>query len=66
VFLRLREIAQDCGFTNKLERLLSQTPVLKFIEEGGQCQNNSGPACIAETTCSNGRGQASSGCAPAR
>jgi hypothetical protein len=66
VFLRLGEIAQECGFTNKLQRLLSETPVLQFISEGGQCQGNSGAACIAETTCVNGRGQASSGCAPAR
>ena len=67
VFLRLREIAQVCGFTNKLESLLNQTPVLKFIEEGGQCQSNSGLACIAETTlCRKGRGHPSSGCAPTR
>jgi len=63
VFLRLREIAQGCGFTNKLERLLSQTPVLQFIREGGQCQANSGPECVAATGCSSGRGR--SGCAPA-
>jgi hypothetical protein len=50
VFLLLPDIARRCGFTNKLERLLSRTPVLKFIAEGGQCQNQSGLACIAATT----------------
>jgi hypothetical protein len=55
VFVRLREIAEVCGFTNKLERLLSQTPVIQFIAEGHRCQKNSGPACITETSCSNGR-----------
>jgi hypothetical protein len=66
VFLRLREIADECGFTSKLERLLSQTPVLQFITEGGQCQADSGLACIAETTCSDDGVNANSGCAPAR
>ena len=50
VFLLLPDIARRCGFTNKLERLLSHTPVLQFIGEGGQCQNQSGLACIAATT----------------
>ena len=50
VFLLLPDIARRCGFTNKLERLLGRTPVLKFIGEGGQCQNQSGLACIAATT----------------
>ena len=52
VFLELREIANKCGFTNKLERLLSQTPVLQFIYEGGACQQAYAPSCIAETTSS--------------
>lgn len=38
VFLRLGEIAQQCGFTGKLELLLSQTRVLQFIDEGHACQ----------------------------
>jgi hypothetical protein len=41
VFLTLKVIADACGFTNKLERLLSQTPILKFIKEGGDCQQHS-------------------------
>ena len=67
VFLRLGAIAQECKFTDKLERLLSQTPVLKFIQDGGQCQANSGLACIAETTpCPRDRRHPGSGCAPTR
>ena len=50
VFLKLPEIANVCGFTHKLERLLSQTPVLKFIDEGGKCQGAWAPSCIAEAT----------------
>lgn len=50
VFLKLPEIADECGFTNKLERLLSQTPVLEFIKQGGDCQAAWKPSCIAETT----------------
>jgi hypothetical protein len=50
VFLRLREIAEACGFRNKLQRFLTQTPVVEFIEQGAPCQQNSGPACIAATT----------------
>lgn len=68
VFLHLRKIAKECHFTHKLERLLdpNQTPILQFIKEGGQCQADSGLACIAETTCSADGVHASSGCAPAK
>jgi hypothetical protein len=55
VFQQLGDIAAGCGFTSKLERLLSQTPVLQFIVEGGRCQGNTPPACIAETTRSDRR-----------
>jgi hypothetical protein len=64
VFLKLPEIALQCGFSSKLERLLTQTPVLQFIQEGGQCQSQTQlitPACIAPTTCPNSGGR--SGCA---
>lgn len=49
VFLLLPEIAARCGFPAKLEKLLTQTPVLQFIDEGGRCQNRTAPACIAPT-----------------
>jgi hypothetical protein len=48
VFLQLKDIAQECGFENKLERLVSETPILKFIDEGGECQAAWKPSCIAE------------------
>jgi hypothetical protein len=48
VFLQLKDIAQECGFENKLERLVSVTPILKFIDEGGECQAAWKPSCIAE------------------
>jgi hypothetical protein len=63
VFLLIGEIADRCGFRNKLELFLSQTQVFQFIEDGHKCQKLTAPACIAETTCTNGPGQA--GCAPA-
>jgi hypothetical protein len=50
VFLQLKDIAQECGFENKLERLVSETPILKFIDEGGECQAAWKPSCIAEAT----------------
>ena len=64
VFLKLKDIADECGFANKLARFVSQTPVLKFIEEGGECQQAWAPSCIAEATCSDNGGQSNSSCAP--
>ncbi|HKU85881.1 MAG TPA: hypothetical protein VJV77_06025 [Casimicrobiaceae bacterium] len=61
VFPLLPEIAERCGFTEKLDRFLRETPVEQFILDGGQCQGGTPDACIAETTCPNGR--ANSGCA---
>ena len=49
VFLLLPDIARRCGFTSKLESLLTQTPVRQFIQEGGSCQQLTAPACIART-----------------
>ena len=60
-FLLLPAIAERCGFTDKLERFLRETPVEQFIVEGGRCQGQTPDACIAATTCPNGHG--SSGCA---
>jgi hypothetical protein len=50
VFLELPEIAEKCNFTSKLDSLLTQTPVLEFIEQGGECQAAWKPSCIAEAT----------------
>ena len=63
VFPLLPEIAERCGFTDKLDAFLRETPVEQFILEGGRCQGKTPDACIAETTCPNGRG--SSGCGSA-
>lgn len=47
----LEAIAKACGFENKLERLVSRTPIVEFIEQGGDCQHAWFDACIAETEC---------------
>ena len=65
-FLLLPEIAERCGFTDKLEQFLRATPVEQFILEGGKCQHQTPDACIAATTCASNNGKGSSGCAPAR
>jgi hypothetical protein len=64
-FLLLPVIAERCGFTDKLERFLRETPVEQFILEGGRCQHQTPDACIAATTCesTNGKG---GGCGPLR
>ena len=49
MFLRLPEIAEQCKFTSKLESFLTRTPVLQFIQEGGECQKRTPDACIART-----------------
>jgi hypothetical protein len=50
VFLKLRDIAKECNFEKKLNRLLTETPVVQFIDEGAKCQAAWEPACIAEAT----------------
>lgn len=66
VFALLPEIADRCGFRDKLDRFLRETPVEQFIAEGGRCQGQTPDACIAATTCTSSNGQASSGCASTR
>jgi hypothetical protein len=65
-FLLLPEIAHRCGFEDKLERFLRETPVEQFIVEGGRCQGQTPDACIAATTCESSNSKAGGGCAPAR
>jgi hypothetical protein len=65
-FLLLPEIALRCGFEDKLERFLRETPVEQFIVEGGRCQGQTPDACIAATTCESKNGMAGSGCASVR
>ena len=49
----LQRIAQKCGFTNKLRRLFTETPLARFSERGFDCQSssitNTDGACLAET-----------------
>lgn len=44
-------IANQCGFEEKLQSLVNDTPLLELFKESGECQDNSGPACISETSC---------------
>jgi hypothetical protein len=55
VFLELPEIAYRCKFEEKLALFLARTPVLQFIDEGGKCQQQTAPACIARTVKLQGR-----------
>jgi hypothetical protein len=59
----LELIAEACGFTDKLERLVTETPMLEFIKDGGECQQTWMPSCIAEATCQGNGGQSNNSCA---
>ncbi len=56
-------IANECGFADKLKRLVRETPILEFIDQGGACQDEWKPTCIAETACAGNGGQSSNSCA---
>ena len=60
----LEAIARECGFLDKLLRLVTETPMRQFINEGGQCQHEWFSACIAETQCPGNGEQSSNSCAP--
>jgi hypothetical protein len=59
----LEVIAKQCGFANKLARLVAETPFLEFVNEGHECQQKWIPACIAEAPCARNGGQSSDKCA---
>jgi hypothetical protein len=44
-------IAAECGFLPKFLRVLAETPLLQFIDDGNPCQESGEPACLIETTC---------------
>jgi hypothetical protein len=49
----VEDIAQTCGFGDKLARLFIQTPIVKFAALGDVCQSSSimaNTACLAKTT----------------
>jgi len=49
----LEELADKCGFQDKLRRLFIETPLARFSILGDVCQSSSitstGGACMAET-----------------
>ena len=52
---RLQRIAAVCGWLDKWQRMRSETPLKRFIVEGGQCQSQIGGTptgeCLAEPVC---------------
>jgi hypothetical protein len=60
----LEVIAKQCGFANKLARLVAETPFLEFVNEGHDCQQKWMPACIAEAPCARKSGHSNDKCAP--
>jgi hypothetical protein len=53
----LEVIAKECGFADKLARLVTKTPFLEFVQEGSECQHAWFPSCIAEAACPGNGGQ---------
>jgi len=47
----LEAIAKECGFTDKLLRVVNETPFIEFVNETPECQHTWEPSCIAEGTC---------------
>jgi hypothetical protein len=50
----LEQIAKDCGWARKLERMVRKTPFLQFVDEGHKCQTYAGAPtgpCIVEPIC---------------
>jgi hypothetical protein len=67
----LLDIAEECGFKDKLWRLFKQTPFLELLIEAVKCQRDWGPEgdfgrlwCIVETACPGNGGQSNNSCAP--
>jgi hypothetical protein len=59
----LEIIAEQCGFKEKLRRVTTETPFFEFVQQGGQCQHQWFPACIAEAPCPGNGGNSSNSCA---
>lgn len=60
----LEAIAKQCGFANKLARLVAETPFLEFVHEGHTCQQKWMPSCIAEAPCARKGGRSNDKCGP--
>ncbi|HEY5141051.1 MAG TPA: hypothetical protein VIJ25_17310 [Methylococcales bacterium] len=59
----LEALAKQCGFADKLARLVSETPFLQFAADGSACQEDWTPQCIVEATCPGNGGQSNNSCA---
>ncbi|MGR9107220.1 MAG: hypothetical protein ACU843_09850 [Gammaproteobacteria bacterium] len=59
----LEVIADECGFGDKLARLVSETPFLQFAEDGGPCQDDWEPSCIVQAACPGNGSQSNNSCA---
>jgi hypothetical protein len=60
----LEHIAAQCGFEIKLARLVAETPLLEFVDQGSACQHAWFASCIAEAPCPGNGAQSSNSCAP--
>ncbi len=61
----LEKIAKQCGFANKLARLVAETPFLQFVAQGHRCQQAWMPtSCIAEAPCAHKGGRSNDKCGP--
>ena len=64
----LMKIAIQCGFKNKLKRLINpidtETPFPAILLEGVACQGDWVPSCIVEVACPGNGGQSNNSCAP--
>src|SRR6266487_2963308 len=48
---RLEEIFAECRCLDKFLRVLAETQLSQFIEDGQPCQSSGEPACLIETSC---------------
>ena len=48
---RLEEIFAECRCLDKFLRVLAETQLPQFIEDGQLCQSSGEPACLIETNC---------------
>jgi hypothetical protein len=61
----LEKIAKQCGFANKLARLVVETPFLQFVAQGHRCQQAwMLTSCIVEAPCARKGGQSNDKCGP--
>jgi len=59
----LEMIAKNCGFADKLERLVTETPFQEFANQASLCQDAGKPSCIVEAACPGNGAQSNNSCA---